>query len=124
MPGGTYGGNVSLAIGVYKLNYLNTPLSVDANGFFNDPTYLTNQIDKDIPGMITTFLDYYDMGYSFHTMAVYGYRKYSTYNDYYLCVHPGWYGSPNIVNEGSDYYVRRVFVPWDIEAWMYKFNLN
>lgn len=76
MPTATYGQSVSNAIYAYRSNYLSTALSVEANSWNNDPTYITNQIDIDIPGMITTFLDYYEMGYSFHTMAVYGYRKY------------------------------------------------
>lgn len=115
----SYGLRVSNAILEYRRRHLSTYLVVDYTSLNNDPRYITDQIDVNIPGMITTTFS--TEGYDTHTMAVYGYKKYSD-NSYDFCVHTGWYDS--IVVVGTDYYMPRIFVPSNYETWMYKFFIS
>lgn len=87
----SYADRIKLPVSSYKSQYLpNTVISVDWRMIRSNPTYITDQIDKNIPGMITTTL--FTGGFDWHTMAVYGYNYYSD-NTYDFLVHTGWYSS-------------------------------
>lgn len=96
----------------------NTILSVEWRLFRNDPTYITNQIDKSIPVMITTTL--FTSGYDWHTMVVYGYKKYSDGN-YNFLIHTGWYNS--LTSSSSEYIMPKIYIPSNYETYMYRFNI-
>jgi len=115
----SYADRIRSSVANYKNKYLsNTTLSVDWQLFKSNPTYITNQIDKNIPGMITTTV--FTSGYNFHTMAVYGYQKLSDGTYHYL-VHTGWYS--DVSNSTVGYRMGFVYIPSHYETYMYKFNV-
>jgi hypothetical protein len=57
---------------------------------FTDSSYITSEIDQDIPSMVTTLI-WGDTDTRKHTMAVYGYRIYSD-DSCEILVHRGWSG--------------------------------
>jgi len=115
----SYANIIKLSVAKYKNNYLpNTTLSIDWQLFRSNPTYITNQIDKNIPGMITTTV--LTFGYDLHTMAVYGYQKLSDGSYHYL-VHTGWYS--DVSNSTVGHRMGFIYVPSHYETYMYKFNI-
>jgi len=115
----SYAERIAMSVLNYKQRYLlNTTVSVEWRLFRNDPTYITNQIDLNIPGMITTTL--LTDGYDLHTMAVYGYKKYSD-GTYDFLVHTGWYKS--ITSSTSGFIMPKIYIPSSYETYLYKFNI-
>lgn len=70
--------------------------------------------------MITTTL--FTGEYDFHTMAVYGYKKFSD-GTYDFLVHTGWYSDVNRPSENSSYRMDSIYIPSRYETYMYKFNI-
>lgn len=115
----SYADGIRNPVNTYKSQHLpNTTVSVDWRLFRSNPTYITNQIDNNIPGMITTTL--FTGGYDWHTMAVYGYKYFSD-GSYDFLIHTGWYSS--VVNSTSGYIMPKIYVPSNYETYMYKFNI-
>lgn len=75
-----------------------------------------NEILADKPTMLTSTIA---GEYSWHTMAVYGFRRYSD-NSLEWLVHTGWYSS--LVYDDGVYRMPQIWVPASTATYLYRFN--
>jgi glucan-binding YG repeat protein len=86
--------------------------------------YITSQIDKGLPAMMTTVFgvgtDAYGQSYDTHSMLVVGYQTQSS-GAQELLVHSGWYGN-NYIDQNLTH--RVTYVNASIAIYAYKFTFN
>lgn len=85
----------------------------------NSIQFVTDHIDTNRPCMMTTTAFTAPKEWDWHTMAIYGYRKYDNGTCEYM-VHTGWYGDDQITNNVANV----VWLPSSYAYYEYKVNIN
>ncbi len=87
----------------------------DAN-IWND--WAIEDIKNDRPSMLTSTIA---GDYSFHTMVIYGYHRYTDGTlDYY--VHTGWYSDLEKEKDGTNYIMPEKWVNCTVATFLYRFT--
>lgn len=117
---GQWGWMVTNAMSLYKTRYLESVyLYVDYFIVTKTPTIIINQINNDIPGMMTIAWGDPTNVYDTHSMAVYGYRDSDGIIEY-RC-HTGWYS--NVINTSIGYQMKDVWINSNYAYCLYDFQL-